>query len=595
MKFKSVKSKILLLVLVTGLVMGVLVSFYSPSRAKNMAESMLSKDAQFTTNLLSENLSLGMQITLLDNGAKLDETLNMLKKGSGQYATISKLKIYDPSLAYVKGYNSSDGEKPTFQKAEKFQDQNTDDAYVTWQPMYDASRNIVGYVEIHFSKAFMNDATSSNATSSSIIGFVALIIILAAGYVLSNGISKPLIELTHAAENVGRGNYNDSINIQTGDELEALGNSFNLMSGNIRNAIEEQKRSRTEVERKEAEVKEILKESQEQKEYLSHSVEKILSQMQKFANFDLTVSLPVEKNDEIGKLSAGFNSAVENIRQIVRNVIEAVQATASASSQISASTEEMAAGASEQTAQAGEVAMAVENMARIIFESTKHANLASETSKKASVDAKKGVEKVAATKEGMTKIVAGSEQTGRIIASLTKKTDQIGEITQVIDEIADQTNLLALNAAIEAARAGEQGRGFAVVADEVRKLAERTTKATKEIANTIKAIQNEAAQADISMNDATKAVRDGMELTEEVSVALEDILDGFKKVSDVVVLVANASDEQSRASEGISRNIEAISLVTQETATGTQQIARAADDLSRLTENLRDLITRFRI
>ncbi|HEX3074447.1 MAG TPA: methyl-accepting chemotaxis protein, partial [Ignavibacteriales bacterium] len=206
---------------------------------------------------------------------------------------------------------------------------------------------------------------------------------------------------------------------------------------------------------------------------------------------------------------------------------------------------------------------------------------------------KHGAEKIEETNKGINRIVVSSKDTANIITSLAKKTEQIGEITQVIDDIADQTNLLALNAAIEAARAGEQGRGFAVVADEVRKLAERTTKATKEIADTIKAIQKEAKNADDSMVTATHAVQEGMDLTNEVAVVLNEILTGSEKVSSIVTQVALASEQQATAAEEISKNIEGISSVTQQTSSGIQQIARAAEDLNRLTVNLQELVTQF--
>lgn len=171
----------------------------------------------------------------------------------------------------------------------------------------------------------------------------------------------------------------------------------------------------------------------------------------------------------------------------------------------------------------------------------------------------------------------------------------IWEIIQVIDDIADQTNLLALNAAIEAARAGEQGRGFAVVADEVRKLAERTTKATKEIAEMINQIQKDTAGAVSSIEEGNVEVESGKKMAVKAGESLQEIIKATDKVQDVVNMVASASEEQSSASEQISRNIEAISSVTNQSAAGTQQIARAAEDLNRLTSNLEVMIGHFKL
>jgi len=339
-----------------------------------------------------------------------------------------------------------------------------------------------------------------------------------------------------------------------------------------------------------------LTKAKEYENYLDKNVKKLMVEMDKFADGDLTVEIIPEKEDDIiGKLFSQFTLVVKKIKGVINSLTEAVHATASASNQISSSTEELAAGTQEQSAQTGEIASAVNQMTATIVQTTRHAGEAASTAKQAGDNAKKGGEAVEKTIEGINKVAKVVTRAAGVVDELGKGSEQIGEIVQVIDDIADQTNLLALNAAIEAARAGEQGRGFAVVADEVRKLAERTTKATKEIANMIKKIQVDTKEAVTSMNEGTKEVEVGITLAQGAGEALQQIIEGVVKVSDIINQVAAASEEQSSAAEQISKNIESITNVTHETASGTQQIARAAEDLNRLTNNLQDLIQQFKV
>ena len=310
---------------------------------------------------------------------------------------------------------------------------------------------------------------------------------------------------------------------------------------------------------------------------------------------DLTVKMTGDYKGDLLIIKDSINKVGDSIGRLIENVLHAVEATASSSAEISSSSEQLAAAAQEQSMQSQEVSSAVEQMTKTVIETAKNASNAANSSKEAKEQALKGGKKVDDTKEGMDLIVKSTSGTGDIIKGLTNKTGQIGEITQVIDDIADQTNLLALNAAIEAARAGEQGRGFAVVADEVRKLAERTSKATKEIAETISAIQNDVVEADESVVSAIQAVNKGLVLTKEVADSFGAILGSIDEVTDEISLVATASEEQSTTSEEISRNIEGMNSAINESAKGIAQIATTTDDLNKLALNLNELVSQFKI
>jgi len=338
-----------------------------------------------------------------------------------------------------------------------------------------------------------------------------------------------------------------------------------------------------------------ITELKDMQNYLTRSTATIETAMGKFAEGDLTVRVTPERTDDgIGKLFNAFNSAIEKIKSMLVSVMEAVNQTASASTQISASAEEMAAGASEQSNQTTEVAGAVEEMTKTILETSRNSSSANDAAKKSGLIAREGGKVVNETIEGMNRIAGVVKKSAETVQALGKSSNEIGEIIQVIDDIADQTNLLALNAAIEAARAGEQGRGFAVVADEVRKLAERTTKATKEIAKMIKQIQKETEGAVISMNEGTEEVDKGKVLADKAGQSLKQIIADAQEVVDIVTQVAAASEEQSSAAEQISKNIEGINNVTRESAEGIQQIAKTSEDLSNLTIGLQELISKFK-
>lgn len=329
--------------------------------------------------------------------------------------------------------------------------------------------------------------------------------------------------------------------------------------------------------------------------YLSKSIDLLLEKMEKFAQGDLTISLNSSSNDVIGKLYKGFEQAVTNVRNIVEQLYSTVQSIAISSAQISSSTEELAAGAQEQSSQASEVASAVEEMTRTVIDNARNATKTAEFSRINGTVAVEGGKVVEMTINKIKDIAAVVNKTAETVEHLGISSEEIGEIISVIDDVADQTNLLALNAAIEAARAGEQGRGFAVVADEVRKLAERTTQATKQITTMIKNIQAETSSAVSSMRRGSQEVNEGIKLADQAGESLKKIIDNATKAVDMINQIAAASEEQSATSEQISRSIETISSVSAESAAGIQQIAQAIDEMNRLTENLRKITMKFKV
>ncbi len=238
---------------------------------------------------------------------------------------------------------------------------------------------------------------------------------------------------------------------------------------------------------------------------------------------DLTKRLDINSKDEIGYLARWFDIFMDKLHDIIYQVALNTEQLASAATEISSSAEELSAGVAEQTNQTTQVSTAIEEMTSTIVESSRNTSEAADKAKEAADKSQDGSRLSTDASSGMEEIVQSSMVTAQNIKGLAEKATAIGEIIKVIDDIADQTNLLALNAAIEAARAGEQGRGFAVVADEVRKLAERTTSATKEVADTIKGIQVDVNTANGQIEESGEVVNKGKELVENTNNALNEI------------------------------------------------------------------------
>jgi len=313
------------------------------------------------------------------------------------------------------------------------------------------------------------------------------------------------------------------------------------------------------------------------------------------ADNDLTVHVDASHRDEFGQMGIRLNAMLDNLRRVIRSMSESALQVSAASSQLSASSVRIATGAEEVAAQANTVATASEEMAATSGEIARNCGRVADGAHQASDSARNGAEVVESTISGMTRISEKVSESARTVEALGRRSDQIGEIVSTIEDIADQTNLLALNAAIEAARAGEQGRGFAVVADEVRALAERTTKATREIGEMIKTIQNETRGAVTIMEEGVREVELGSEGAARSGQALQEILGKISEVAMEVNQIATAAEQQTATTHEITSNIQQMSHVVDDTAHGAQESAQAASNLARLAAELQEEVRRFRL
>lgn len=434
------------------------------------------------------------------------------------------------------------------------------------------ARGTLGTVHVGLNISLIKKKINNLLTTIMAVGIVFLGILSVVTLLFAYRIVMPVRDLMKVAEALGRGELTKTAKIVTGDELGQLGETLNQTIQRLQGLVQ------TESDR----------------DKMQSQVMGLLSVVSSAAEGDLTTKAEVTA-DALGSVADAFNLMINGLAQLVthaRNVAGEIQHS---TSEILMSSDRMRAGAEQQASQIRSASESVNNLSLTIQRMAENADAATQASHRATQAAVKGGTSVTETIKGMQRIRGSVQSTAKKIKGLGERSLEIGAIIEVINEIATQTNLLALNAAIEAARAGEQGKGFAVVADEVRKLAERAGRATKDITGLIKGIQVETSEAVTVMEEGTREVEEGTRLADQAGTALREIEQIVKQSAALVTEITRAASDQVKVTDSVVQSMGTISKVTRETTVGVQETVTTIGKLAELSKQLTDAIGRFKI
>ncbi|MDQ0742336.1 methyl-accepting chemotaxis protein [Pseudomonas sp. W4I3] len=328
---------------------------------------------------------------------------------------------------------------------------------------------------------------------------------------------------------------------------------------------------------------------------ITRPLQETLAVVERIASGDLSHNIQVTRRDELGVLQQGIQRMGTTLRELISGIRDGVTQIASAAEELSAVTEQTSAGVNSQKIETDQVATAMHEMTATVQEVARNAEQASLAAADADGQARAGDKVVAEAIAQIERLAAEVARSTDAMAHLQQESNKIGSVMDVIKAVAEQTNLLALNAAIEAARAGEAGRGFAVVADEVRGLAQRTQKSTEEIEGLVAGLQNGTQQVANVMNNSRSLTDSSVELTRKAGVSLENITRTVSNIQSMNQQIAAAAEQQSAVAEEISRSIVNVRDVSEQTATASDETAKSSVELARLGSQLQQMVSHFRV
>jgi methyl-accepting chemotaxis protein len=322
---------------------------------------------------------------------------------------------------------------------------------------------------------------------------------------------------------------------------------------------------------------------------------RVIEQTERIAKGDFTGSVDYAGSDELGRLSQSINHMSQRLREMIGDMVKSSNDLVKSVEVLRKRAGDLAKDSELLVEQASHVATAAEEMSQTIIDIAKNAEVAADTSEDTMKAAYEGKDIAVGAVNAINSVYTTTKELATMVEKLNNRVSEIGDIVTVIQDIADQTNLLALNAAIEAARAGEHGRGFAVVADEVKNLASRTIKATEEISEKIAAIQSESTQTANSMAKAFTEVTKATEYIRKIGESLEHIVEAVQRVKDKIVQIAGAMDEQSRAAEDVTKNIEKTRTISKNMEKVASEVMNEANRIHEISERLQRNSSGFKI
>lgn len=427
------------------------------------------------------------------------------------------------------------------------------------------------YVELVPQAAFLAAPDAELRTAAEWFAAIALATVLLS-ILLARQFTAPLGAIAGYLHRVREGDYKSRLNTSSHDEFGRLAEDVNVTVDRLTNLLH----------------------TSEQRDAMQVQIEKLLDEVSAVADGDLRVEAEVTAGT-LGSVADSFNYMIEELRRIIGTVQASTYEVSTSAMQLRQSSELLAAGSAQQSERIAETTLAVRSMDESIQLVAENAGLSRQVAEEAFANAQRGGEAVAKTIASMNRIRVNVQDTAKKVKQLGESSQEIGDIVKLIEDIADKTDLLALNAAIQAELAGEHGRGFAVLADEVRRLAERATASTKQIATLVKSIQSETQEAVTAMEESTLEVVGGSKLADEAGQALLAIDRVMGQLTQRIASISDATAEQASASKQIAATMRDISDVTTQANASTRDAAEKVSYLDQVAAQLRTSVATFRL